>query len=105
MRLLDAYAGRPLCRVLTLVRGVLPDRRADAEPSRILLIKFWGMGSLVCATPLAAALRERHPGAEIDLLTFDFQRQTAEFLGLANRVITLSPASLGGFLASTLRVM
>lgn len=105
MRLLDAYAGRPLCRALTLVRRVLPDRRADAEPSRILLIKFWGMGSLVCATPLAAALRERHPRSEIDLLTFDFQRQTAEFLGLADRVITLSPASLGGFLASTLRVL
>src|SRR6185295_9246267 len=36
---------------------------------------------------------------------FDFQRQTAEFLGFADRVITLSPASLGGFLSSTLRVL
>ncbi len=105
MRLLDAYAGRPICRALTLLRRILPGRRPDPEPARILLVKFWGMGSLVCATPLAAALRERHPRAEIDLLTFDFQRQTAEFLGFADRVITLSPASLGGFLASTLRVI
>ena len=105
MRLLDAYAGRPICRALTLARRILPGRRPDPEPARILLIKFWGMGSLVCAAPLAAALRERHPRAEIDLLTFDFQRQTAEFLGFADRVITLSPASLGGFLVSTLRVL
>jgi len=105
MRRLDAYAGRPICRALTVVRRILPERPADPEPRRILLIKFWGMGSLVCAAPLAAALRARHPAAEIDLLTFDFQKQTAEFLGFADRVITLAPRSLGDFLGATVRLL
>ncbi len=105
MRALDARLGRLLCRALTLARRVLPEPSPRGAPERVLLIKFWGMGSLVCATPLALAIRERHPGVRLDLLTFDFQRQTAEFLGIADRVVTLSPRSLGGFLRSTLAVL
>ncbi|MEO5619043.1 MAG: glycosyltransferase family 9 protein [Candidatus Eisenbacteria bacterium] len=105
MRALDARLGRLLCRAFTLARHLLPERGAVGPPERVLLIKFWGMGSLVCATPLAQALRERHPGLRLDLLTFDFQRQTAAFLGIADQVITLSPRSLAGFLRSTLAVL
>jgi len=102
MRALDARLGRLLCRGLTWVRRVLPERGPAGPPERVLLIKFWGMGSLVCATPFARALRERHPGMRLDLLTFDFQRPTAELLQFADRVLTLSPRSLGAFLRSTL---
>ena len=105
MRALDARLGLALCRVLTLARRLLPERVSSGRPERVLLIKFWGMGSLVCATPLALALRERHPGMRLDLLTFDFQKQTATFLGFADRIITLSPQSLAGFLRSTLSVV
>jgi len=89
MRALDARLGRWICRGLTLVRRVLPERRPSGAIERVLLIKFWGMGSLVCATPLATALRERHPGLRLDLLTFEFQRETATFLGIADRVWTI----------------
>jgi len=105
MRVLDARLGRPLCRVLTLLRRLSPERPWSGAPERVLLIKFWGMGSLVCATPFARAIRARHPGVRLDLLTFDFQQPTAAFLGFADEVLTLSPKSLGEFLRSTVEVL
>ena len=105
MRALDARLGRWLCRVLTWIRRLAPEPTAAGPFERVLLIKFWGMGSLICATPLAAALRERHPGVRIDLLTFESQRGTAEFTGIADHVLTLDPRDLFSFGVATLRMI
>jgi ADP-heptose:LPS heptosyltransferase len=49
----------------------MPEARApgaSAEPARILVIRRDNIGDLVCATPLFAALRRRHPHAHIAAL-------------------------------------
>jgi ADP-heptose:LPS heptosyltransferase len=82
-----------------------PSHAPEVPPRRILLVKFWGLGSLVCAAPLAAALRSRHPSAGLDLLTFDWQSEAAALLGIADRIFTLEARSLAGFLGSAVRTL
>ena len=69
---IDRWIGTVLCALLLGVRRVLRPRRpplATEEVSRILLLKMWGMGSIVLATPLLGRLRARYPGARIDFVT------------------------------------
>lgn len=69
---LDRHLGPPACALLLLAKRF---RRAarDAEPGapirRVLVVKFWGMGSIILATPLLTELRARYPEARIDFAT------------------------------------
>jgi len=83
LQALDRRLGPPLCALVALprraaraVRGWRDawDRRRGAlrppaPARRVLVIKFWGLGSLTLLTPALAALRQRHPGASVELLT------------------------------------
>lgn len=55
----------------------------------ILVIKLFGMGSLILATPLLRALRQACPKARITLLTFASNRALAEAFPDVDRVLTL----------------
>jgi lipopolysaccharide heptosyltransferase II len=67
---IDRRVGPLLCAILLGVKR-LRGRRSPAPErvSRVLLVKFWGMGSIVLATPLLERLHARHPDARIDFLT------------------------------------
>ena len=69
---IDRRIGPVLCAVLLGVKR-LSRRRKDPLPPgqvrKILLLKMWGMGSMVLASPLLEKLRLRHPGARIDFVT------------------------------------
>ncbi|MCK6445798.1 MAG: glycosyltransferase family 9 protein [Planctomycetes bacterium] len=65
------------------------------EAERVLVIKFWGIGSLQLLTPAIASLRTRHPGAEIVFLTLAQNRATADALGVFDRVLSLDVARAG----------
>jgi lipopolysaccharide heptosyltransferase II len=106
---IDRWVGPPLCAALLAVR-VLRGRRAPLPPpervSRILVLKLWGMGSIVLATPLLRRLRERHPGARIDFVTL---RENAAVLALipeVDRAVTLDLSrGIARFLAGTLAAL
>lgn len=66
----------------------LAGRRAPA-PQRILVVKFWGIGSLQLLTPAVAALRRRHPAARITLLTLAENGEFARGLAVFDEVRTL----------------
>jgi ADP-heptose:LPS heptosyltransferase len=70
-------------------------RKLFARPRpvrRVLVIKFWGLGSLQMLTPAIASLRARRPGAELVLLTLAPNRSSAEAFGVFDRVITVDVA-------------
>jgi ADP-heptose:LPS heptosyltransferase len=70
---IDRWAGGAACATLPALRTLRemasPRESLVGEPRRILLVKFWGLGNLVLLLPVFRALRERYPGARIDLLT------------------------------------
>jgi len=88
----DVVLGRLACLCLSPFAR-LGSRRAGRPTRRILVIKFWGIGSIQLLTPAARALRERHPDAELTLLTLAENEAFASGLGVFDRVLTLDVAS------------
>ena len=92
LQALDKLLGRAACLavqpllLLERVRSLAGRRRARSEvDERILLIKFWGIGSLQLLTPACRTLRRRHAGARLTLLTLaenaDFARGLRDLRG------------------------
>lgn len=77
MRRIDQYLGPPICLALGIVNAwaqrLRPPRRAVTETGirKALVIKFWGMGSIVLATPALRALKRAHPDCRVTFLTFE----------------------------------
>ena len=67
----DRFLGRVVCTLLQPWRLARALRRpaGNSPVRRVLLIKFWGIGSLQLLTAAAATLRHRHQDAELILLT------------------------------------
>jgi len=62
---------------------------SDMNPDhvqKLLVVKFFGIGSLVLATPFFRELRKRFPGAEIHLLTLSSNRAVMEMIDAVDRV-------------------
>jgi heptosyltransferase-2 len=105
---LDKRVGPLLCTLLLGVRRLL--RRAppvrDTPISKILVLKFWGMGSIVLASPLLVALRERHPEARIDFATLEENDALLRLVPYVDRRITLGLGKgIPRFLLDTLRLI
>lgn len=62
---------------------------------RVLLVKFWGLGSLQLMTPAVRGLRRAHPGARLVLLTLASNAEFARRLGVFDDVIVLDVARAG----------
>jgi ADP-heptose:LPS heptosyltransferase len=74
-RRLDTTLGGPICAVLNVfvrLLGILlrRDHSLQTAPRRVLVIKLVGLGSIIHATPLLRAVREKWPHAPIDFLCF-----------------------------------
>ena len=88
----DQWLGWIACAALQPLRWLRPLGRMlprRAPSGRVLLVKFWGLGSLQLLTPAARVLRERHAGAQLVLLTLAQNRDFAEALGVFDHVVTL----------------
>ncbi len=103
MRAIDRFAGVPLCW-LTGAWNSLRCRRAAAANSPIntvLVVKLFGLGSVLLSTPVLLLLQERLPHARILYLTFASNRAVLEKTGLPIEIITISNTSLWAFFVST----
>lgn len=79
----------------TLVQPLRLLRRRRRPVQRVLVIKFWGIGSLQLLTPAVACLRRRHPEARIDLLTLAPNVAFAQGLELFDAVRELDVTGAG----------
>jgi len=76
MRWVDHWVGLPLCftfgLLATAARKILPRRKVTLSGERSLaVLKFFGRGSILEATPMLKALRNRYPHARLVFVTFD----------------------------------
>jgi len=106
---IDRYVGSILCALLLVAKRVFAGRRrspSDAEVRKVLLLKMWGMGSIVLASPLLEAVRARHPGARIDFLSLAENRSIVEMYSGIDRAIAIDlRRGVLSFLVSTLRTI
>jgi ADP-heptose:LPS heptosyltransferase len=89
----DRALGRVACVALQPLRWARALRGRRPAVERVLLIKFWGIGSIELLTPAVRTLRRRHPGASLTLLTLSQNRAFAEGLGLFDEVLPFDVAT------------
>src|SRR5688572_22953063 len=103
MRRIDAVVGNLACSVLATAKQVqAPFARPRGEVRKIVVMKFFGLGSIVVASPSLVALRELYPNAEIHFVTFKGNRELLELLGLTDKNYFIDPSTPVAFARSTL---
>jgi ADP-heptose:LPS heptosyltransferase len=103
MRRIDAVVGNLACSVLATAKQVqAPFLRPRSEVRKIVVMKFFGMGSIVVSSPSLVALRDLYPGAEIHFVTFKGNRDLLELMGLTDKNYYIDPSTPAAFTKSTL---
>ncbi|HTF91094.1 MAG TPA: glycosyltransferase family 9 protein [Planctomycetota bacterium] len=92
----DKRLGPIACALLQPLRWTRPLlRRRQSRVEKVLLIKFWGVGSLQLLTPSVVHLRAKYPHAELVLLTLAVNHSAAEGFGSFDRVLSFDVGRSG----------
>lgn len=87
LQAIERFCGGAACSVLCCLSWLLPAGPVPVENvRRVLLVKFWGIGSLVLAAPLFTKTRQRFPNAEIVLMTLSANQGVVKMLPGIDRV-------------------
>ena len=105
IRVLDYWAGVPLCALLTGVRRLLPARRR--APQRILFLKFIEQGATVLAQDAIARTAARVGRENLFFCVFESNRAILDLLGAVPpaNVLTIRDRRLVTFLLDFLRAL
>lgn len=105
--LIDRNLARPLAygmnffvRLLGKLLGI--DHSLDKEFERVAISKFKGMGSIVQATPMIRAIRERFPDSEILFISTRSNRALLERIDDIDRIVCLDDRGFFRLLFSTI---
>ena len=104
MRWVDRYFGIPLCYLtipIVRLRRVRSRKRQLPDARRILVMKFFGLGSIFYAAPALVSLRKTHPEASIHFLTFESNRPFLELLQCVDSILTIRTSSPVRFVLDT----
>jgi ADP-heptose:LPS heptosyltransferase len=104
-RLLDRSAAGLACAALNPIVALMHalSKGGRAKPRRILIIKFFGLGSILRGWPLFTALRRSHPQAELHVLTFASNAGLARRLDVFHRILDVDSSSGSALVASMFR--
>lgn len=109
MKRLDHYAGLPICFCLSVFErlvAIIPFTRHGSAPVRTVVVsKYFGLGSIILATPMLRALRRRFPGAKIVFLTFSGNEELLGMIREIDEVVTLRTGSPVRFAGDVLRAL
>src|SRR2546426_4571948 len=108
MRRIDRFAGIPFCWVLGLFLFLFPSRRRTSPGGgirNVLIIKFFGMGSVLLSTPALRLIKESFPGVQISYLSFGAQRELLDRISLVDKIMIIDSDSIRGFLRDGVHVL
>jgi len=100
IRKLDSYAGPLLCRFLLLIKLVADyvshrsKRKINPEAQDILIIKFFGFGSILMAAPAIAGAKRKFPSGKIAMLTLMENKEVCELIPWIDELFLLDIGSL-----------
>ncbi|NQS99333.1 MAG: glycosyltransferase family 9 protein [candidate division Zixibacteria bacterium] len=106
IRFTDKYLGTPLRLLLYYyqkIRDLFPQRTSREPYKHILVVKFWGIGNIVRASPAFKAIRDRFPEARITFITLSQNRGACENSELFDEVIYLRLKTVRTFLWDVIR--
>lgn len=106
MRWVDHWVGLPLCFLLALasapIRWLRPRRRRTVTGTgTIVVLKFFGLGSIMQASPLLRAIRGRYPQVRLAFVTFEPNRSLLTRLGICDEVRVIRTKSPVAFVKDT----
>ena len=103
MRTVDRFAGIPLCWLAAIWRSLhRSQHEIHADKIRtILIIKFFGMGSIILTTPMLTRLFERFPQAHVFYLSFAPNAELLRRLPFALTPLAIRTDSIGHFVKDT----
>jgi len=106
LQYIEKVFGSIVCGLLHLPAQFIPKPKNSAtnDVRKLLVVKFFGIGSLVLSTPFLRATRQHFPKAEIHLLTLSSNREISAMIPDIDRVhfVDLGGnifAAIGAFLA------
>lgn len=107
MRWVDHWVGVPVCLILGLAsrswRRLWRIPRAEPDVNRpIAVLKFFGLGSIMQATPMLRVLRNRQPGARLIFITFESNGPLLRLFNICTDVRTIRTASPWSFVSDVL---
>jgi len=108
-RFIDHWVGLPLCVSLGLLNTLFCRKKYEPVDRRgikkILVAKFFGLGSIDIIFSLLDSIRKSYPNAELVFLTFKSNVSFIEREKLCSKVIYIDDSNFLSFLISTFRVM
>lgn len=111
MRKIDSFLGPAICKFLLLIRRFSrPRPPLNNIPSiqncrNILIVKFFGMGTILLASPMFRELKTKFKDAKITILTLDLNREICKMLSSIDEVISLKIDSFSGFIATFIKAV
>lgn len=104
--IIDQYWGKPLLYALSLLPTYPKKKIEKSRIKSILVIKFWGIGSILLAGPLLHNLKKEFPDVPIDFLSFQENREFIQHLKFIRNVYTINLKNgLFSFIIETLGII
>lgn len=103
MRLIDRFVGIPLCWMTGMFRR-FPES-PDSPPRRVLVIKFFGLGSVLLTSPALQALKNKFPEAKVIFLSFSRNEEMLSQIPFVEERWTVDSDSMISFVRSFLTVL
>lgn len=102
---LDEYLGRCFILLMAPSSASSTQRNPTTAVRRILLVKFWGIGSIILAEPALRYLRQKFPETQIDFLTLAQNRELFALIPHVDQVFALDFKHLGKFVLSAMQLI
>lgn len=102
MRRLDRVLGDAACSLLATAHRLQKPFTTTSPIRKIVVMKFFGMGSIIVASRSLAALRDQYPEAELHFVTFKSNQAILDILGMTDHSHYVDPSTPQTFIASTL---
>ena len=109
MREIDIWVGGFIFQIVNLFFLFRADKKPEPFPKekvkKILVIKFFGMGSILLMSPMLKGIKALYPKAQVTLLTFKSNVEFCNLIEGIDRVLPLEEDNLFSFFRETLRYL
>jgi ADP-heptose:LPS heptosyltransferase len=110
IRWVDKTFSSIIVRFLYLIWLAVGHRQLETPPSfaavkKVLIIKFFGSGSILLASPAIYKIKECHPNAEVSIFTLSENKETCSLLSAIDNIYYLDLKRFFPFLFNYLKII